>query len=382
MARGLSTDPDPDDIEEMSLLSLQRALRAQTIKTEKLERDLKTARRMSTGRASLDSDGGERARSTIARPKLKEPPPFPTEYKETYNAHNWLHQLYRYLNQCRVDEDEFSGYARTYMGALEQAWMDAEFGEEDTPPWDTFYNAVVRRFVPPDHDDSMHKRFDRMRQRDTLLHYMEEWQVLSAALTFSKIRIAEPRKVAKFIEGMRDQEDRYKVIYHHPETLSEVFEVVHKIRRSKILALEHASERTQRARLRETRRGRTKSPSRRFNKLEGAAKKKAWDEGACLNCGAKDHFIAKCPTLKSSIKSAVKKYAKFYNKKDKKTASTTATAGSKKRLHNLQTNTKDDDEEEEETTGTSETDLSHTDSDYESKEDGEEEENSHPESEG
>ena len=85
-ARGLSTDPDPDDIEEISLLSLQRALRAQTIKAEKLERDLKTARRMSTGRASLDSDGGERARSTIARPKLKEPPPFPTEYKETYNA--------------------------------------------------------------------------------------------------------------------------------------------------------------------------------------------------------------------------------------------------------------------------------------------------------
>lgn len=391
-------DEELGEIEGMSLLSLQRALRAERLKTEQAERALREERRRSAAssepRDSLGSAGEMRRgsyRNNIAKPKLKEPPTFKGEYKETYNAHNWLHQLYRYLTQCNVDEAEFSGYARTYMGENEQAWMDAEFGDQDIPPWKDFSEALIERYVPPDHDDRLERMFKRMKQRDTLLHYIEQWQVLDSALTFSKIHISNRRKVSGFIEGMKDREDKYKVIHVKPATLKEVYSLVHDIRRAKILldSGEHF-ERTKEKR-KGTRETSSSKRSRRLNKLEGAAKKRAWDEGACLNCGAKDHFIAQCPKLKTTIKSTIKKYAKLFTKNEKykshkKTYSDRATAGSKKRLHQLKTQSEDpdeaedsdsveEDEESSNSSGTaSEEEGSHTE---ESMTEGEEE-NSHP----
>jgi hypothetical protein len=394
-----TSDEELGEIEGMSLLSLQRALRAERLKTEQAERALREERRRSTAssdyRDSLGSSvGRNNPRSNVAKPKLKEPPTFKGEYKETYNAHNWLHQLYRYLTQCNVDEAEFSGYARTYMGESEQAWMDAEFGDQDVPPWKDFSAALIERYVPPDHDDRLERMFSRMKQRDTLLHYIEQWQVLDSALTFSKVHISNRRKVSGFIDGMKDRDDKYKVIHDQPETLKEVYNLVHAIRRAKILT--DSGEQPRRTRDKSRRRTRdadsTRGPRRQLNKLEGAAKKRAWDEGACLNCGGKDHFIAQCPTLKSSIKSTIKKYAKLFTrdkkyKTTKKAYSDRATAGSKKRLHHLKTQSDDQKEEEDESDSGDEThtssDPSGTDSTENDQEESmteEEEENSGPES--
>ena len=394
-----TSDEELGEIEGMSLLSLQRALRAERLKTEQAERALREERRRSTAssdyRDSLGSSvGRNNPRSNVAKPKLKEPPTFKGEYKETYNAHNWLHQLYRYLTQCNVDEAEFSGYARTYMGESEQAWMDAEFGDQDVPPWKDFSAALIERYVPPDHDDRLERMFSRMKQRDTLLHYIEQWQVLDSALTFSKVHISNRRKVSGFIDGMKDRDDKYKVIHDQPETLKEVYNLVHAIRRAKILT--DSGEQPRRTRDKSRRRTRdadsTRGPRRQLNKLEGAAKKRAWDEGACLNCGGKDHFIAQCPTLKSSIKSTIKKYAKLFTrdkkyKTTKKAYSDRATAGSKKRLHHLKTQSDDQKEEEDESDSGEEThtssDPSGTDSTENDQEESmteDEEENSGPES--
>jgi hypothetical protein len=340
-----SEDEELGEMEEMDLLTLQRALRASKVKTAQVERALKEERRRSS---MLSTPGGAYgpgpARPHTARPKLNTPHLFKGEYTETLNAYNWLHQLSRYLTQCKVPPEEYSSYARTYMSEQVQAWMDAEFGSTDVPEWDHFYERVVARYVPPDHDDRLERMFARMKQRDTLLNYIEQWQVLESALTFSHVQINTRRKIMGFIEGMKDRDDKYRVIQANPSSLQTVFDIVHDIRRAKILTRETQEDRSSkptRVRSKASKKGRDDRNSyrRQLNKLEGAAKKRAWDEGACLNCGDKDHFIGQCPKLKSSIKSAVKKYAAFFSKdkgtKDKKSYSDKATAGSHKKLHKL-----------------------------------------------
>jgi hypothetical protein len=221
---------------------------------------------------------------------------------------------------------------------------------------------------------------------------VEEWQVLEAALIFSQVHISKRRKVNCFVEGMKEKEERYKVIEKDPQDLKEVFNIVHNIRRVKIMNKDMGEARPSKGGQRKGRNPRKREDRpRRLTKLEGAAKKKAWDEGACLNCGAKDHFIANCPKLKTAIKSAVKKYAAFFSKdkKSKKPFSTTATAGSGKRLHKMQNPTgtqKEEEEEEDSDAGKDDSEISETEyseaspSERESEEG--QEENSCPESEG
>jgi hypothetical protein len=176
--------------------------------------------------------------------------------------------------------------------------------------------------------------------------------------------------------------------------LKDVFTVVHDIRRAKYLNKTTLEDSPTKARAKGGRgKSREREPSRnpyrkKLHKLEGAAKKRAWDEGACLNCGGKDHFIAECPKLKSTIKSAVKKYAAFFSKdkKTKKPYSTRATAGSSKKLHHMKNPTgTQKEEEEEEDSEEDDSEISETDSEAGpsgTDESEGQEENSCPESEG
>ncbi len=108
--------------------------------------------------------------------------------------------------------------------------MDAEFGHTDVPEWNEFYNAFIARYVPPDHDDQLERMFAKMRQRDTLLNYIEQWQVLESALNFSHVQINTSRKIMGFIEGMKERDNKYRVIQANPATLQVVFSIVHDIR--------------------------------------------------------------------------------------------------------------------------------------------------------
>ncbi len=52
---------------------------------------------------------------------------------------------------------------------------------------------------------------------------------------------------------------------------------------------------------------------RRMKKLEGEAKRKAWEEGSHLGCGEKGHLIAICPKVTGQTWSA-KRILKHLNR--------------------------------------------------------------------
>ena len=352
-------DGDLPDTSQMSMLALQRALRAEQIRRAQLERAMR--RQSSPRRRSTYTETSEREEErSHARPKLNKPRTFRGKYTEVYNVLNWLHQVLRYLMQCHCDPNDYTGYARTYMDETVQSWMDAEFADDDFPSWDRFEQAMVDRWLPPDHDVRINLVFDRMQQRDTLQNYVESWQILDAALKFSGVHIEPIRKVMQFIKGLRDKDEKRYLLEKDPETLADVYRWVVRLRQSKFLTERLTSKGSRMPKnLKNGRRGKrdsdssgSRSPRRekRYNKLEGNARQEAWDKGLCLGCGSPDQQIKVCPKTKRAIQRMTKEYiAKQVSK-----FSSSATAGTKKRrLHKLDSG-KEEPPTEEDKTETSE----------------------------
>ena len=107
-------DGDLPDTSQMSMLALQRALRAEQIRRAQLERAMR--RQSSPRRRSTYTENSEREEGcSHACPKLNKPRTFRGKYTEVYNVLNWLHQVLRYLMQCHCDPNDYTGYAHTYM---------------------------------------------------------------------------------------------------------------------------------------------------------------------------------------------------------------------------------------------------------------------------
>eukprot|EP00961_Rhodomonas_salina_P025488 343774-Rhodomonas_salina.4 len=275
--------------------------------------------------------------SSHVKPKLQRPATFRGDYSGLHNILDWLYSVEKYLNQCKCDPWDFAGYARTYMGRTVQAWMAAHWPQDD-PGWDELSSAMLVRYLPPDHTIRLQLMFQWMRQRRTLQQYVDQWQVLDTALKFAKHFIEDFLKVMKFVEGLREVDERRYLMDRDPETLEDLYAGVIRLRQSKTLATAYDGNGRQRpTRGRGVRRARRQnrsdsdsgsgSPDHQLLRLEGKARQKAWEEGACLGCGSKDHLITVCPNLKRAIKRFTRRYTRA-PRVDK--ASTTAQKGSKK----------------------------------------------------
>ena len=107
---------------------------------------------------------------------------------------------------------------------------------------------------------------------------------MEAALILADIQIEEGPKIFQFMQGLTQDRDRTFFMEKDPQTLAECFDTAHKLIQV---------------------RGRSK-PAKRTNRLEGKAKQDAWKEGRCLGCGATDHFIKDCKSLKKTLKTLQK----------------------------------------------------------------------------
>eukprot|EP00961_Rhodomonas_salina_P234654 3171362-Rhodomonas_salina.2 len=179
----------PEETEEditcsgMSKPALERALRAAEIKVKQLERVHTQKLRTQVDRESGMSEGsmgGERWDGNHAKAKLQPPKVFDGHYTELYNVLNFIHSVEMYLEQCRVDQDEWSAYVLSYLHPSIQAWMDTRF-----PPrkglnvlWEELREALLSRWLPDDHAVRLLLRFQRTVQRTTLLEYVERFQQL------------------------------------------------------------------------------------------------------------------------------------------------------------------------------------------------------------
>ena len=304
-----------------------------------------------------------------------------------YNVLNWLHSVEWYLRQCRVRPEDYASYVRSYLARVVQAWMDGWFPVKvwATIPWDDLAVAMVMLYLPPDHNVRLKLVFERTVQRTTLLEYVARFQIVDSAVQFAELVISNEDKVLQFMKGLQKHEDRRFLLERFPKDLDEVYNCVNTLRQAKTLT----SVLVMNPRNRSPDMGRRKREFKKLeagtsslNKLEGKAKQKAWDEGACLECGEKGHMIRDCPHRKRDLKRSIRKYVREAFKAEGQHTykpSSQQKGGKKKRLHKLDSQDEAAEEEKEVSSSTSSmTESSEGESDSSS----EQSENSEAESRG
>lgn len=294
--------------EELTMEQLRRMVSALSVRVQQAEsRQGTRSLRFSTG--SRPSEGGSSPRG--ARPKLERPWTFEGKYTVFMNVLNWTKTVTWYLQQCHTDTEDWPGYARSYMDPRVQAWMDACF--QDSPTWEELKEALVNRYMPVDHKIQLELKFESLRENRGLEQYVETFQVADSALLLAEVTISDEKKVLQFVRGLEKEDDRRFILERRPKNLKETYQTVVILRQAKTLAAESRTPRDK---------------PRKFNRLEGSERQRAWKEGLCLECGSKDHRVADCPKLKGGKKD-LKKFSRDSFNKGQKGHSQAATKGSK-----------------------------------------------------
>lgn len=193
------------------------------------------------------------------------------------------------------------------MGKSVQSWMNALFGEGATPSWEDLEEAMKDRYLVQDHEIRLETKFEQLRQKpgETLTKFVEDFQVMLAAMKLAKVERSEARQILQFIKGLTYEDDRRFILGRDPKTLSELYQNVTRLRQAKAFGSTAGSGR-EGGFLRE-RDGIKKK--KKFRLLEGTDKQRAYESGACIGCGKKGHYLRECPTEKK------KKSAKFIQSK-------------------------------------------------------------------
>lgn len=218
---------------------------------------------------------------TGTRAKLRTPPVFDGTYTELYNILNWIVTLERYLFNCNVEESLYPSYAYTYMSPVVQAWFDNIFLSQPRVMWDpTVTQALKDRYLHSDHEPRLLRKFTQTCQKRSLADYVDQFQILVSALQLANIRKSQTELVRQFIDGLKNFEDRMSMLTQRVKTIEGCYEMATVIRSARHVATNR------------------EAGFAKYNRLTGEAKKKAFRENACLECGSKTHWYKTCPRNK------------------------------------------------------------------------------------
>lgn len=290
----------------MSEAALRTRVNALEVDLEFTQQERDEARAQARGRDRTSTFSYASVGESGVRPKLERPPKFNGGYAELENVTHWIDQIEEYLETCSCQVEQYPQFARTYMGHVVQTWMAATFPKgEPRPTWDQLKEALIKRFLPPDHEEQLERKFEKVKQgKRTYDAYVEYFQTLNASLISAQLPISEKRKVRMFVKGISMEADRLYVLQSKPTCLNDCYQAVNVIKQTKTLAVD--SEGTMSgARFRGYRRH--SPPRKRLDKLQGEEKKKAMKEGRCIGCGKAGHWISVCPDLKKTLRMTIDK---------------------------------------------------------------------------
>ena len=268
--------------------------------TYETRRDIETLGRRISG-ISHNETGVTRSKFGV-RAKLATPPIFEGKYTEVWNILNWILIVERYLFNCDVEEELYSNFAFTFLGVIAQAWFENRFLRDPMPPWEEATLALKSRYLPTDHVTRLLRKFVNTRQQRSLADYVDEYQILVSAMQLTGINKSETELVRQFIDGLSVYEDRMNMLVRKLGNMEEAYEPATMIRGARRTAAAQNSGAGPDYSA-STVAHRNNSDRKKFNnmtnfKLSDSAKRKAKEDGACLECGKTGHWWRNCPDLK------------------------------------------------------------------------------------
>lgn len=292
----------------VSMNDLVEALKNAQIRIRQLSRAHRRPS-MRTSTSSRFTEGGEESHK--ARAKLQRPNIFDGRYSEEWCLLNWCAELLRYMEQCGVRDVDIPDYARTYMSKLVQAWVDATFFRQ-RPTWTQLEVSMKERYLPPDHSLRVQLKFEKTMQVSSLQDYVERFQVMVAALTFAEVAMDQERMILQFIRGLKFLEDRRFLLEKGPKTLPELYRGCVVLNQARTLSQGKLLTDSPKHQNRFQKKKSDSNEQRKFMRLTGEARQKAWEQGRCLGCGSDKHLMKNCDEAKK--KGTKKKFAQAKEK--------------------------------------------------------------------
>ena len=202
-----SHTPLRPELHGMTKQAMERALRAQQIRAEIAERELRTFKRGS--RMSIRPQNP--TTDTFCgppKPKVKEPWVYDGGYDPLKSVLSWAIRMERYCFACRVPLEDYSLYAESYMNHSVQKWMMGIW-PRGYPTWEDFKRHIVAEFLPGNHADNLKDLFDDLKQTGSLTAYQIKWRDLMNAVAEAELdKYSESDKVKAFIKGLRSKDDK------------------------------------------------------------------------------------------------------------------------------------------------------------------------------
>ena len=311
----------------LSKQDLERALRAQEIRAEQAEKELRAFKRGS--RMSIrPQDSTTDTPSGPPKPKIKEPWVYKGGYKPLRSVLSWAIRMERYCYACKVPPEDYSVYAESYMNHSVQKWM-LGIWPRGYPTWENLKKNMVAEFLPGNHTDKLKELFDNLKQTGSLTAYQVKWRDLRNAIMEAEMdKYSETDMVKAFIKGLRSKDDKLWFQIAACHTMSDITARALELK----TAIGTDPNHYERRRRRNHRNGaQTYRANKRLSKLKGSALKKAWDTGACIGCGSSNHYIADCPANKGYLKERIAKMTRRLERYTRQFDSTKATKGSSKK---------------------------------------------------
>eukprot|EP00961_Rhodomonas_salina_P045537 611414-Rhodomonas_salina.1 len=148
------------------------------------------------------------------------------------------------------------------------------------------------------------------------MDYVEQFQLVEAAMVLAKVSISDRQKTLQFVKGIKDMSNRHFILEKAPKTLSYCYAAVLTLRQAKTLAADPSGggvrEFESSSSSKKSRHQEKGGERRELRMLAGEAKDKAWKEGRCIGCGSPHHMIRNCSNSgeKKKFKNFVRKLAK------------------------------------------------------------------------
>jgi hypothetical protein len=187
-----------------------------------------------------------------------------------------------------------------------QAWMDALFHTTVSPPWDELVEELKSRYLPDDHTLRVERLFGTTVQTGSLRAYVEQFQLLEAAIILGGVELNDREKVSQFVQGLTQEQERYQVISKDPKNLKECYRVISLIRQARLLASSSGQSRQTQSEAVES------NSLRHLHSLRHEFLAKFPDSPtrlACLRCGSKGHQLLLCPVAKQEWADAYSSFA-------------------------------------------------------------------------
>ena len=201
------------------------------LSNDQLQDIVAAATRESVGQAMRDfsrlsTSFSEEQGIRTTKAKLKTPETFNGDYHWSKNAITWLQTLRRYLRGTKTDRELWTDYAASYLSESVLQWYEQatvpvrdergrvhEISVSDSTNFSHFQEALLARYMPVDHENELRNRYQSISQgAKPLKAFLAEWEELLVAMKLGEICPPEPELVFRFINCLRNADDRRQLL--------------------------------------------------------------------------------------------------------------------------------------------------------------------------